>query len=77
MHAPCAFSQVHFPRLYLGRRELLVLSQMRASSPPPHMRQTWWTVDARAPEPDGVIDANQDRAISILLAILGLHLLDT
>ena len=41
------------------------------------MRQTWWTVDARAPEPDGVIDANQDRAISILLAILGLHLLDT
>ena len=52
---------------------------------PPHLlpssshtrKQTWWTVNARAPEPDGVIDANQDRAISTLLIILGMHLFDT
>ena len=36
---------------------------------------TWWTVDARAPEPDSTVQENTARALSILLKILGMRLL--
>lgn len=46
-------------------------------SPLPTHHQTWWTVGARAPEPEPVVDANQDRAINILLSIVGMHLFES
>lgn len=36
--------------------------------------KTWWTVEAKAPEPPGVVDTNTERALRILLQIIGMHL---
>ncbi len=36
--------------------------------------KTWWTVDARAPEAEGIVDSDTERALRILLQILGMHL---
>ena len=36
--------------------------------------QTWWTVEARAPEPEADVDATQQRALMILVKIVGMHL---
>ena len=39
--------------------------------------QTWWTVDAKAPEPDRSVDAGSARVISILMGLLDMHLTST
>ena len=36
--------------------------------------QTWWTVEARAPDPSPSIDPTQQRALAILTKIAGMHL---
>ena len=35
--------------------------------------QTWWTVDARAPEPEREVDKGSARAVALLLGLLDLH----
>ncbi|GIL66635.1 hypothetical protein Vafri_20126 [Volvox africanus] len=53
------------------RRELDVF---RLSAPEGARHKTWWTVDVRAPEADGTVDLDTERALRILLQILGMHL---
>lgn len=53
------------------RRELDVF---RLSAPEGARNKTWWTVDVRAPEADGTVDSDTERALRILLQILGMHL---
>ena len=48
-----------------------------ASRQSAHRNQTWWTVDAKAPEPDRSVDAGSTRVITILLSLLGMHLSTT
>ena len=40
----------------------------------PSSPQTWWTVEARAPDPEADVDATQQRALMILVKIVGMHL---
>ena len=39
-----------------------------------HHPQTWWTVDARAPEPEASAEEGSVRTVSLLLGLLGMHL---
>ncbi len=36
--------------------------------------RTWWTVDARAPDPQATVGEDQARALAIMVKIVGLHL---
>ncbi|KAG1678758.1 hypothetical protein FOA52_012798 [Chlamydomonas sp. UWO 241] len=36
--------------------------------------RTWWTVATRAPEPDAVVGLEQERALAIMVKIMGMHL---
>ena len=36
--------------------------------------QSWWTVEARAPEPEATSEAGSIRTVSLLLGLLGMHL---
>lgn len=52
----------------------MVTSPHRLSAPPGVRAHTWWTVEARAPEPAPVVEKDQERALSILVKIVGMHL---
>ena len=39
--------------------------------------QTWWTVDARAPEPEREADEGSVRAVALILGLLDMHLAST
>ncbi|KXZ56071.1 hypothetical protein GPECTOR_2g953 [Gonium pectorale] len=53
------------------RRELDVF---RLSAPDGVRNKTWWTMDVRAPEVEGIVDSDTERALRILVQILGMHL---
>eukprot|EP00798_Chlamydomonas_sp_ICE-L_P023775 gene23775-9334_t len=53
------------------RREL---DMFRMSAPAGVENRTWWTVDAHAPEPDSGVDENTERALNILVKIIGMRL---
>ena len=53
------------------RREL---DLFKLTAPPGVRSQTWWTVEARAPDPSPIIDPTQQRALAILTKIAGMHL---
>ena len=36
--------------------------------------KTWWTVEARAPDPEARVDPTQQRALSLLIQLSGMHL---
>eukprot|EP00967_Tisochrysis_lutea_P145425 scaffold273075_cov21-Tisochrysis_lutea.AAC.1 len=38
-------------------------------------RQTWWTIDARAPEPSSEVESQMERALAILTQLIGMKLL--
>lgn len=54
------------------RREL---DMYKFTAPAGVRNRTWWTVDAVAPEPDPVVDAQMERAFTILTTIVGMRLL--
>eukprot|EP00983_Pelagomonas_calceolata_P113252 1159965-Pelagomonas_calceolata.AAC.9 len=37
--------------------------------------QTWWTIDARAPEPSSEVESQMERALAILTQLIGMKLL--
>ncbi len=55
--------------------DLFKLSAPRVGRGAQGKNTTWWTVDARAPEPEPVLDNQLERALSILTQIVGMKLL--
>jgi hypothetical protein len=57
--------------------DLFVLSAPRLARTAhgPGSMRTWWTVDARAPEPPPVVEGQLERALAILTQIVGMRLL--
>lgn len=50
------------------------LDLFHLDAPPGVRAKTWWTVEAKAPEPDSILGSNHERALKILVKIVGLHL---
>ncbi|KAJ9524025.1 hypothetical protein QJQ45_022487, partial [Haematococcus lacustris] len=49
-------------------------ARMQPSSPGGPTSRTWWTVEARAPEPSPVVEEHMERALAILTQIVGMRL---